>query len=1377
MLFLSTLFYFCSLEAAETFDQIDKPPQWMMDGLIAASQDPTAKLGVADIPDIDWLISSLARDYEPEKLRPVVIALAEILDLRSTFYAPARVKALGTLKHIPADSWNRALVDRILVEISAENSGGTEGRLAAIEAILDMPIQLWDEATFTSLSTALTGDDKIRGAALKAISKAPRRIWSDEILKELEGRILKSFRCSSTCSNAALLLTIAPTEKFTTSTVVTLKDSLDSLEEIRNSRSTSVEAALISAIANSPDTYWAEYGLVEIISKRLKAGPELRAASAMALGQAPESSWSDQLMRKLIELLDANIERDPKVGAAASYALSAAPENAWGVWAIEQLVQGSADLSTFKAIDSAPDAAWSEELVTLLLSSNSESNRTARDNISEAERALLNAQNTMGSVARAEAIAKALDAFPKVEQNTINPASAVATFGFVPNSFWDQTVANSLIAAATSTRSDNIWEDLYDTRIAAVFALTKAPSRVWSEDLVLKLLGNTDPFETPYNLTVYGAIADAPDIAWSAEIVQLLLERVQQETRGARLLDVMSVTRTRSQSSYSLLYKENLLKEWPSATRRVRVIGRKSTALQVLTHAPEQLWSYSIVEALIETMGSTKMPISDRELAFRLIEKIPNGQWSEELVDKIFELIDPMKEANIEVRRAAVQAISHVPDSFWSAELVDVLLASLDKEHEKSQSVRSTVALVLGGIPDGHASEKLLLAYVRAAVSGDVLSPIMLVQGNAANAGNLVPVLNRVLNAGSNEAPKWRAIARFLSGASNEASIPVAWLGVRGEIPLHKLNDDHQKAYETLRALHSLRPLINDGSSLWYGVHKTLAEISIAACKLPGETTNLAKQLSSWLDWLSALPTEGPVQRCWSEEQAAELSQIADWVEESNVAGAQAMKVQLSRDGAAEFSKIVTWVTIGWILFWGGFIFLFPHSRVIQAAFIFNPIVRRYLSLGTVPLFLFLIPQLRRRLLAPFRDDFLADAKLIDFEGIGYFEHARGRHRNEAARPVSDLLAQHRGAVVLRAEAGLGKTTTLRKVARDSDRPIVFLHARDCGKGVPEAIVRKMKNIQDTNFVEKMVHAGALEVIVDGLNEVSADTRELVRSFAAGNQKARLVIGTQPIEWHVPEGATVIDLEKYSKVEAEDFLLSRPIGKDSKQRVYGEQFRLAAKRFLNSLIFEASNSGDEDAALLVLSNPFDLTLAADLIAQGADLTSDGLIEEAFRLADEGPGNDSYRAVHNRPFPIKEFGLHAVKMRDIDRNWLEPGEFEAERPYLLRRKLLVRRAVRSSREAFEDRELFRHDKVWDFFIVEAFRTNDALLDKYFGDPRFRGAFLRIAETWPPEDAKIVRDQLVEEAAVSNDNNTSNEFVRRLRSRTILTQTAASNAASI
>ncbi len=130
--------------------------------------------------------------------------------------------------------------------------------------------------------------------------------------------------------------------------------------------------------------------------------------------------------------------------------------------------------------------------------------------------------------------------------------------------------------------------------------------------------------------------------------------------------------------------------------------------------------------------------------------------------------------------------------------------------------------------------------------------------------------------------------------------------------------------------------------------------------------------------------------------------------------------------------------------------------------------------------------------------------------------------------------------------------------------------------------------------------------------------------------------------------------------------------------------------------------------------------------------------------------------------MREFGRHAVKMRLEDRNWLNPDEFAAEASCLLEQKLLISRAVKGA-AGVVDRLMFRHERVWDFFIAAAFSDDPDLWDAHVTDPRFRGAYFRIAETWDPESAKMVREQLSLGAAESGDHSTSDEFIKRLERR--------------
>jgi len=233
--------------------------------------------------------------------------------------------------------------------------------------------------------------------------------------------------------------------------------------------------------------------------------------------------------------------------------------------------------------------------------------------------------------------------------------------------------------------------------------------------------------------------------------------------------------------------------------------------------------------------------------------------------------------------------------------------------------------------------------------------------------------------------------------------------------------------------------------------------------------------------------------------------------------------------------------------------------------------------------------------------------------------------------------------------------------------------------------------------------------------------------------------------------------------QAREFLLSRPIGADTDSRLHGPDYTAAVDAFLRQNLDAAPTEEDHTAAAQVLANHFDLSLAADLLAQGLSPSATRLIDEAFRMADEGTqGVSGCRDVVGQPFPLVNFGCHAVAMRLEDRNWLKADEFAAEVPFLMDRKLLVPRTVRSP-TGDEQRIQFRHDRVWDFFIAAAFNADPALWEIHLTDPRFRGAYLRIAETWPADAATKVRDDLIVSAARRGDHTTSDEFIKRLEAR--------------
>jgi hypothetical protein len=199
------------------------------------------------------------------------------------------------------------------------------------------------------------------------------------------------------------------------------------------------------------------------------------------------------------------------------------------------------------------------------------------------------------------------------------------------------------------------------------------------------------------------------------------------------------------------------------------------------------------------------------------------------------------------------------------------------------------------------------------------------------------------------------------------------------------------------------------------------------------------------------------------------------------------------------------------------------------------------------------------------------------------------------------------------------------------------------------------------------------------------------------------------------------------------------------------------QKFVSTAFDEPPPQIERETAELMLSNPFDLTFAAELMARGHMPSPTALVDEAFRLAAE-----RYQIINLIAFPLEEFGQHAVTMRVENRNRLNSDEFPAEASCLQEQRLLVPRAIKDVQVKEKNWLLFRHERVWDFFIAAAFKDPE-LWSEHIGDSRFRGVYLRIAETWDPESAERVKVHLNISAAHSGDHSTSDEFIKRLDKR--------------
>jgi hypothetical protein len=752
-----------------------------------------------------------------------------------------------------------------------------------------------------------------------------------------------------------------------------------------------------------------------------------------------------------------------------------------------------------------------------------------------------------------------------------------------------------------------------------------------------------------------------------------------------------------------------------------------------------------------------------RSAAAEALAALGPGERAGGVIDKLLPLLaDPSSDA----RRAAAETLAAVGPGGRAGSVIDKLLPLLA---DPDRDVRNAAAKALAVAPGERAVtiiDKLvpLLADGNAVVKDDVLLSMGRIGPGGISAA--LAAIGLIHNREPSAIGPLRAAAHIATGADarkEQSETLLAWLGRPESLPTATIGNDPTRAHEVLVLLLRHWSAFSANASLRKEAEDVVMTIVYAACRSPAEAGTPADFLNAVLTWLRDLPLNGPVHPCWTPAQKHTVVQLLDRFKEQHSTHERALAAHLAGENISPIGKWLTWSVAGWVLLWAGFLVAFPWSPTVQAMFFWNPRVREMFSLWFVPLLLLVFPILRRRLLKPLHDDLISAAQPKTFSRLGYFSQGRVQLDGGAPAPVDAILAGLRGTVVVRGEAGIGKTSLLRRLALTAQRPVAFLHARECADGVDAAIARMIHQIQEVGFIRSMVHTRAMMVIIDGLNEVSADTREKVSAFARDMSKGDVFIGTQPIEWLPPKGARIVDLLPLDRAEAQDFLLTRPVGSDPSQNRHGEVYADAVVAFISRALDEAPTEDDRRAAMLMLSNPFDLSFAADLLAQGTMPHATALIDAAFRLADEGsPGQPGYRAVTGQPFPLVRFGRHAVAMRLEDRNWFKPDEFPAETSCLLTWKLVVPRAVKGATGVTE-RIQFRHDRVWDFFIAAAFSSDPELWAEHIKDARFRGAYLRIAETWELADATKVRDKLIVDAAESGDHTTSDEFVKRLEPR--------------
>jgi hypothetical protein len=323
------------------------------------------------------------------------------------------------------------------------------------------------------------------------------------------------------------------------------------------------------------------------------------------------------------------------------------------------------------------------------------------------------------------------------------------------------------------------------------------------------------------------------------------------------------------------------------------------------------------------------------------------------------------------------------------------------------------------------------------------------------------------------------------------------------------------------------------------------------------------------------------------------------------------------------------------------------------------------------------------------------------------------------------------------------------------------LIAQRCNGGVIEAIQDKLFGYaQDRTFLRSLVYSGGLDVAIDGLNEVSPDTRAQVNSFIERYFRANVIVSTQPLEWTPPKTAMVYALQPLTPEQIRAFLLSREtiLPKDAVHR--GSEYELACNSYLAGIFNSKPANNAKENTLRMLSNPMDLTVVAIMLSRGEQPDLFRLREQQYRIM----ADDYKRTNLDQDFPLRAFSEHCYQLRLHDELAISAQQFQKELLCMERHKLVVTRQPKDPDEKPNIEWLFRHDKIMEFFIAQTFLgQGNERPQQHIGDARFRGVFLLLATFLPLDAATALRERLVDYAADTKDHTVSDTFVQLLRGR--------------
>ncbi|MFM6407174.1 MAG: hypothetical protein ACKPGT_21860, partial [Microcystis sp.] len=139
---------------------------------------------------------------------------------------------------------------------------------------------------------------------------------------------------------------------------------------------------------------------------------------------------------------------------------------------------------------------------------------------------------------------------------------------------------------------------------------------------------------------------------------------------------------------------------------------------------------------------------------------------------------------------------------------------------------------------------------------------------------------------------------------------------------------------------------------------------------------------------------------------------------------------------------------------------------------------------------------------------------------------------------------------------------------------------------------------EDPNFLKNLIYSGAIYIAIDGLNEVTPDTRAKITNFVESYFKCNIIMTTQPLEWNPPSTAKTYILQPLRGEQIEHFLLSRRAILTEEAQLKGSEYEQACKSYIATILNQQQSTEEQIAIRGMLSNPMDLTTVALMLSRG-----------------------------------------------------------------------------------------------------------------------------------------------------------------------------------